>query len=150
VDWWTRPETVSALYVAEPENAMVAYAAFAGGADDVRAHRWQGYLDVFKGLPLVYYPSFSPWTIDAWVEALLSTPLAGLHDASWSARLMGDVAVADSELPALLDDARDLQLIKPRMYGTIEFRGDPAQPTAVDIVRVASARRVAVTSSLNA
>jgi len=44
---------------------------------------------------------------------------------------------------------RDVSLIKPRHYGTIEFRVDPCQPTAEAVAKLCAARLATVREILD-
>ena len=149
VDWWEMQSLIERLYQQEGLHSEFAYRCFGDDAEMLRIARWRGYLDVFQDSPLAEYPKIAPWTIDAWATALLDTPLAGLANPKWGAQTMREIAMAsDAELSSMLIDVRDLQLIKPRLYGTIEFRGDPAQDTPQNIAALAEHRRRSIVNVL--
>ena len=144
IDWWSLEGAVDALYRTEAENATFAYRDYPD-PQRVRAARWRGFSDVFQGHPLAGIPSFSPWSIQAWCEAMLDSPLAGLAHAQWVAKTPRQIRVmADDDMPALLRDVRDLQVIRPGLNGTLEFCGDPAQSGAVAIAELVAHRLACV------
>lgn len=149
LDWWKMPDLVDRLYAREATNGAFAYRRF-DDAERIRSQRWSGFDEVFRGSPLAGRPTFAPWSIDRWCEALLDTPLAGLERSDWSARTPRELgSIEDEDLPKLLIEIRDLQLIRPRSYATLEFRGDPAQPNADDVADLVAHRLRCVISELS-
>lgn len=139
------------LYAFEP--VILALQKKRGGR--AIAKRWEEYHYVFKGSPLVGFPDLKEWTWDTYLDALHHTPLYGSEDESWAGKTFKDlssqVQQSFTDQPdRFLSYVRDLQLIKPRTQGTIEFRTDPAQPTSEDIIHYAALRLALVAHCLNA
>ncbi len=87
--------------------------------------RWHGYRDMLEGFPLVQFQSLDRWDRGTWISSLLRSPCIGdQKGAPW--QFMGDV--------------RDLQIIRPRTFGTLEFRADPAQGSVSAILAIAALR----------
>ncbi|WP_406695610.1 hypothetical protein V5E97_31835 [Singulisphaera sp. Ch08] len=149
--WFARPSLVDALYRIEPAAGAMAYRRPPGPAAAMFTRRWEGYEAVYGLTALLGFPDFrSGWTLEAWADALLDAPLAGTPDNSWALRRTRDL----SEPPGgnwdvFLERVRDLQLVRPRMSGTLEFRGDPAQPTVEAVIEVAEARLAACRRALD-
>jgi hypothetical protein len=47
---------------------------------------------------------------------------------------------SDNDLEALLKRTRDLQIVRPKSIGTVEFRGDASVTKSSDMIRVAATR----------
>jgi len=129
--WWEHPEIVEKLYRIEPMILAAAIAAFPKDERDrVLQTRWAGYQSVFKGFPLVGFPNIVAWDLDTWVAALLSSPLAGGPSDAWSGKSIDAYAqVPYSDWSKAFPLIRDLQIVRPRLFGTLEFRADPGQPS---------------------
>jgi hypothetical protein len=119
VKWWERrPQFVEQLYKAEfliSANAYPSQTAF--------FERWNAYKKVFSGMSFVGFPEIKSWTLDSWISGILESPWNeqsvrsfGSHVSKWT----------DAEIESKLKDSRDLQLIKPKWIGTLEYRSDPA------------------------
>ena len=92
--------------------------------------RWLAYRDAFPGNPLIGFPNLPNWTLSNWAEALAATPL-----------LIDDTATDDKlDWHDFRFRVRDLQIIRPRAFGTVEFRADPMQPTLAGNLRMAALR----------
>lgn len=140
--WWNNPELVEMLYCLEPSVLAAGTAAFPEEArQTVLRARWEGYRSVFKGYPLVGFPDLAAWNFEEWVGALLNSPLAGSPDDPWSGKSAAEYGGPPnndwSKGYALI---RDLQIIRPRLFGTLEFRADPAQPSVAHILGMMALR----------
>ncbi|MBL7715168.1 MAG: hypothetical protein JNL01_06835 [Bdellovibrionales bacterium] len=120
-------DVVNTLYSYELEiSCLVAFASydFAYSMESLR-RRWLRYYQVFSSLPLLGIPKVQNWTVQGWVDSLLSCPtLEGTQ----------------TTLDALISKAKDLQFIRPKAFGTIEFRASGAAKDGDGIVRVAEIR----------
>lgn len=114
--------------------------------------RFSNFLQLFdKTNPLAGFPVASDWSLSAHAERLLSTPLAGgsrepfsaMTLASCYARLRGRTP----SFPWFIARVRDLPIIRPRVFGTIEFRSDPAQPNP-DAVVASAALRLGIVAAM--
>jgi hypothetical protein len=133
--WWERPELVTALNQLEPELAVLT-----GEAATV-SRRWRAYAKVFRGMPLVGLAIDEPWSAAGWAEGLLRSPLIGGPEVPWAGRAFRDLTAPPfPNWNSFLAAARDLQAIRPRIFGTLEFRSDPAQPTPSAILSAAALR----------
>ena len=127
--WGKRPEWMGRLHAFEP-----ALLSQLSGSPVVRStglqRRWRAYQDAFPGNPLIGFPDLWDWSLENWAEALANAPLL-VHD--------GPVEdVIDWE--DFRFRVRDLQIIRPRSFGTVEFRADPLQPTLAKNLRMAALR----------
>ena len=144
--WMNRSDVIESLYTNERRDGLFAYEESGLSWRSAYHRRWLGYYRVFSRSPLVGLRVPRPWTLEKWFEALTVAPLAGLVDASAGGRSLQESGIAISR--AVFDDIRDLQLIKPRLFGTVEFRGDPAQPNAASVVNLARFRKEGVKRAL--
>jgi hypothetical protein len=117
--WWNIPGFVENLYRLEP---FVMLEAKGIGFKE----RWSNYLKVFHNFSLVGFPSTNSWTHDWWMEELFKTSYQ---------RQQGSIDSAYA-----LNKLRDLQVIRPRAIGTIEFRSDAAQSSCDEVMRLAALR----------
>lgn len=112
-----------------------------------RLIRESSYSSCFGACPLVGKPRFSPWTLEMWLEALLQTPLIGTNEP-WAGRTVLELSYPPRRNWALFfERVRDLQWIRPRLMGTIEFRASPAQPDPASIRQLLATVCTLVTSS---
>jgi len=137
--WWTRPQLVANLLLLE--SSFGAWPSAAATAGNVQA-RWHGYSEVFEGHPLAGFPNLDDWDIPQWLSALGRSPLAAGPEHTWAGESLSTAgARVDLDAASIFDAIRDLQIIRPRpRLGTVEFRADPAQPTADAIVATAALR----------
>lgn len=143
--WLRDPEAMENLYRYERQARRFAYDTLSGPIHSHYRRRWSGYRKVFANSRLVGLRVPRPWTLERWFEALALAPMAGLADSEDAADAFAHRIRPVNE--SLFNDIRDLQAIRPRIFGTIEFRGDPAQPTAEAIVALAQFRQNCVASS---
>ena len=138
LQWWQRPTTINALYSLEPTVARVAYQQLRIKKEVFR-RRWAGYMKVFAGFPLVGFPETETWTLEWWSIALLNSPWAGINQADPRQCVLEPFTEFEDVLLAM-QELRDLQIIRPRLSGTVEFRGDPSQPNADSMILLAKSR----------
>lgn len=134
IGWESLGPLLDGLYRMEPDVVPYAWKTIAGRGPDWPRLRWQGYIGCLGHLPLVAFPDLPAWTPDTWFDALCSMPLADTADNHRG----GGVDTHDPL--SLFKAKRDLCLIKPRAYGTVEFRADPCQPTAEDVADLCAMR----------
>ena len=120
---------VNQMYQLEPDTMCFAWQQVADVDRDPK-RRFDGFNKTANGLPLVGFPDLDAWNVDDWADALLKMPVADLDDKSMS----GD------SIANLFKRKRDLSIIQPREYGTVEFRGDPCLPTPEAILGVLAIR----------
>jgi hypothetical protein len=126
--WWDQPNLLPHLY--SIETAIQAYSYDLSSEVNpaaLSAVRWQAYSGVFKGLPLLGFPDMPSWTLDNWVEAMCDSVLVNADETGYTKSLRDfPVDCSLTEVLAFLPKVRDLQIIKPKLIGTLEFRADPA------------------------
>lgn len=145
VAWWIHPHIVQQLYLVEPYICTSTYHEL---DESVRRKRWEGYARVFRGYPLLGFPQMDQWTLMDWADALVRSPLAGPPGWKFAGETLQAIGLPDGmSVRAFIDSVRDLQIIKPRIFGTIEFRSDPAATSACDALRSA-ATRVGITQAI--
>jgi hypothetical protein len=134
------PAVVEKLYRLEPEILPVT-AAWAGMNPSQLRQRWEGYAAVFASSPLIGFPHLESWSIENWLAAFCLAPMAGGPCDAWAARNLQQTGFFPRDsIQSFWYAARDLQIIRPRLMGTIEFRADPAMPTLEAVTRVAALR----------
>ena len=135
---WEQLETLmDGLYRLEPEMTPLSWQAVTDNPADGLQKRWSGYQSCLGHLPLVAFPDLPQWTLDNWFAALYQMPFAETLDNHRGSKV-------DRYDPLSWFCAkRDVSLIKPRHYGTVEFRIDPCQPTAEAVAKLCSARLAA-------
>ena len=144
IDWWKRPNLLNQLYSVEP--LILPWAALQcsdgfASAFQLLAKRWEGYRAVFAGFPLVGFPDLPSWSIDAWAEALLRSPVCGTTADWYSSKTLAQIGLNPfNDWKAFFTEVRDLQIIRPRFFGTLEFRSDPSQLDAQAICGLAALR----------
>jgi hypothetical protein len=142
--WWERPYLVEWLYAREPE--ILTFYADSSGADTFLKNqalfkRWEGYADVFAGYPLVGYPRMERWNMDSWIKALFESPLAAGPEKEWAGKSLSELEVNPfSDWGDFFDSVRDLQIIRPKLFGTLEFRADPTQSDLAGVLNSAALR----------
>lgn len=136
--WWNRTHFMETLYSFETDVLPILQKSPPN-------QRWRGYLAVFSGYPLVGFPEMNEWSIGSWAKALLESPLLGPTNSGWAGRTihnLNNFPFKDSTSPwsTFMKSVRDLQIIRPKLFGTLEFRADPAQCYPEDILFVAALR----------
>ena len=128
LEWWTDHRLINALYSYEVPLLGASYlcCALNEPAENAAARRWSGYAETLRGLPLVGFPNLDQWTNSSWIDALIRTPT------------INRIAIERPE--DFFVSVRDLQIIRPRVFGTLEFRGDPAQASVEGILAMAAIR----------
>lgn len=118
-EWWKDPQFVENLYRIEP------YVMLEAKGINFK-ERWEHYLKVFHNFPLVGFPKTRQWTLDWWITQLFVTSYQRQKEKLKDHRG--------------LNKLRDLQVIRPRAIGTIEFRSDAAQANTADLMYLAALR----------
>lgn len=134
VGWGELQAVINGLYCLEPGVTPFSWQYVAENHRNALQKRWQGYWTCLGRLPLVAFPDLEAWTLDSWFNALCRMPLAETPDNHCG----GEVDHHDPL--AWFRAARDVSLIKPRHYGTVEFRCDPCQPTAWAVAELVALR----------
>lgn len=142
--WWHLEDLIERIYSREPEmlywSALGVTTNLSRMQQLIRA-RWSGYKEVFQGYPLIGFPQIPRWTLDSWIMALLDSPLAGGDNDDWAGRTLAQLGRSPlRDLNETLSAIRDLQIIRPRLFGTLEFRADPAQPDVDSILALVACR----------
>ncbi len=149
--WWRRPAYVRSLYSFEPlltSYALMSLESEIGGAKEVLRKRWAGYNDVFSEYPLVGFPKLPDWSMKLWIQSMLDSPLYGGPLDSFAGKTVNELHENPfSTWTGFIKSVRDLQLIRPKLFGTLEFRADPAQPDASSIISM-SCLRLGICSAL--
>jgi hypothetical protein len=134
IAWEQLEKLMNGLYCLEPEMTPLSWQAITDNPTNELHKRWSGYQMCLGHLPLVAFPDLPQWTLDDWFTALCRMPLAETSDNHRGGKI-------DRFDPLSWFRAkRDVSLIKPRHYGTIEFRVDPCQPTAEAVAKLCTAR----------
>jgi hypothetical protein len=134
------PAVIEKLYRLEPQILSVT-AAWAGMNPSQLRQRWEGYATVFASSPLVGFPHLGDWSIEGWLTALCRTPIAGGPCDAWAASNLDQTGrFPHDSVESFWSAVRDLQIIRPRLSGTVEFRADPAMPTLDAVMKVAALR----------
>ncbi len=117
--WWENEKFVENLYRLEPHLMLEANGM-------TFKERWNHYQKVFYNFPLLGFPHVKNWSMKWWFEQLFNlsyqtqkSSIATIHN---------------------LNKLRDLQVIRPRAIGTIEFRSDSAQSTPEKVMHLAALR----------
>ena len=138
IGWNELEKVMNELYCIEPEITAKSWQAISEYPSDGVQKRWEGYQKCLGHLPLVAFPDLQKWTLADWFAALCRMPLAETTDNHRGGKI-------DQHDPLSWFRAkRDVSLIKPRHYGTIEFRVDPCQPTAAAVAKLCATRLMAV------
>lgn len=123
IDWVTNKDYLKNLLKTEP-------AAYAIVSQDIikNSHideRWVGYLKLFGDDPLFGFSTSNLYETDQWVNYFSSK--------------MPKANTAENFLKGY-SSVRDLRFIKPKPFGTLEFRSAPAQDTRSSIMKCAAIR----------
>lgn len=141
--WWDDEQIFVKLYTME--SALSLYAPLLLTKNRSKAHqihyrRWKLYYDCFPDFPLVGMPKFDDWTFQNWVSGLMLGPLVGGADQPWAGKRLVDIDVPTNDALFFVPYLRDLQSIRPRTMGTIEFRSDCALPDAASVISASAVR----------
>jgi hypothetical protein len=145
-NWWKdSPELVEKLYRIEIVTGKCAYEKLTPSTNQAKQlfrKRWEGYSKVFKSSSLVGFPKFDNWNIKHWIEAIASSSLVYDRSNPLAQKNLYSILQEDIEknIEPVLPFVRDLQIIKPKLIGTLEFRGDPALPGPQAITNQAAIR----------
>ncbi len=136
--------TVNRLYILE---AMLTQRMGKGLESDWFYKRWHGFDRAFGETPLGGFPRLPSWTFDGWIDALLNTPIksaSGSDAQGLTLRELHNRSPYGTDHVALIKSLRDLQLIRPKLFGGLEFRSAPAQASSDDIISLVIARDAAL------
>lgn len=144
LQWWINPQLIRNLYFIESLAPLIGSSLVAGGVDcgiQVIEKRTQLYVNCFPDMTLVAFPDLDDWTIDLWIDGLLNSPLVK-SDLGLPTAIAYNAIPSSSRPPigAVVPLLRDLQYIKPRSIGTVEFRSDPAIGDIQSLIGLASWR----------
>ena len=132
---WEQLETLmNGLYCTESEMVPLSWQSVTKNQTGALQKRWSGYQACLGHLPLVAFPDLPQWTLENWFDALCRMPFAVTPDNHRGGK------IDRYEPMSWFRAKRDVSLIKPRHYGTIEFRVDPCQPTAEAAAKLCVAR----------
>lgn len=132
--WWEqRPYFIDSLYRFEFLISGIPY--HQRKADFER--RWSSYGYVFANMPLLGFPRMDEWTYDHWLDCILKTPTLDENKRLFSDSVMTS---SEEELKIKLKSVRDLQIIRPKWIGTLEYRSDPAMSDPDLISQMAALR----------
>ena len=115
--WLEDKDFVNRLYRLEP------YVMLETGSTELK-NKWEFYHKLFINFTLVGFPNFPEWKFENWASCLYKESYLKL----------------DKSAPLEIHKLRDLQAIRPRVFGTIEFRSDCASNTSQEILRLAAIR----------
>jgi hypothetical protein len=133
--WSDRPSLIHQLYM--HESSILGWSNLGTNPKQ----RWSLYHAVYQHFPLTGFPKIEEWTLENWEAALLQSPIL-CSDPSTNGSRLGEVLTdySDSEISKIIKNTRDLQIIRPKIFGTLEFRADPAQPTIERIMSLTALR----------
>lgn len=130
VSWGDLNACVDRLYAVEHGVAPLAYLSARQPLTAFK-RRWAGYLATVGEFPLVGVPRFEEWSVDWWLQALTRMPSAAMP-------ALEEAPPESAE--RFLGSRRDFQAIRPRTFGTLEFRADPGQPDHDALLALAALR----------
>lgn len=135
--WWRQTNLIHRLYTLE----LILLPLLNPTLDTIRT-RQHLYESVFRGIPLLGIPALPIWSTFEWARALCDTPIMIGQNSSSPITTMRSLCAANkTKRPEeFLPFARDLQIVRPKSFGTVEFRGDASVTRETDIIKVASLR----------
>jgi hypothetical protein len=143
-DWWNSPSIVRNLYLLEPHMQSFSYSLLKGSGarkSETLKSRWFLYREVFQDLKLLGFPDLRDWSFHDWVGALCDSPLVmSKSEVGYIPNLRSLQNSTSVDFLLHIAKARDLQIIKPKLIGTLEFRADPSLPGPDQILALAVAR----------
>ena len=146
IEWWNQADyLVDRLYRVELLAGHHAYKLLGLKDPDIKdafLNRWDGYFKVFKNLSLLGYPKIKTWNLNTWLSELSHSSIVVTENDPLFGNSISTLpeSTSDSEFKRAVLATRDLQIIKPKWIGTLEFRADPALPTAEAIIKQAALR----------
>ncbi|MBI3557193.1 MAG: hypothetical protein HY074_13095 [Deltaproteobacteria bacterium] len=143
--WWENSAFINKLYSIEPYLIRQSHSLNSKSDSDILRSlndRWTPYLTVFRGMRLLGFPDLQEWTLSAWINALTETKLVGSEHDSLGGKKIDELesVPTDDTFVDVFKRLRDLQIIKPKLTGTLEFRADPAVRNPDDIMAIAAMR----------
>jgi hypothetical protein len=128
IPWWIDESIVHRIYAIEASVPLFGPRLSCSKTDtpvELLAERTRLYEECFPGMKLVTFPRFEKWNFDTWLSGLLASPLASMTETSFSGKAYQEISLSDRpEISKILSSLRDLQYVRPRFIGTIEFRVD--------------------------
>jgi hypothetical protein len=105
------------------------------------SRRWSGFNTIFERTPLGAFPNLNDWSVNNWIEALMRAPLKLAKGSPIQGKSLTEIGKSPfgDNLGELVASFRDLQLIRPKLHGALEFRSAPASDDVhgiIDTVRV--------------
>lgn len=144
LNWWDNPSLLAHLY--NFESICPLFGTNLGNSSIERSmqtldKRVSLYNTCFPEMELNGFPALQEWTLDTWARALLNAPLGPASDHDFSG--VSYFSIPNSNRPTvdvIFSSLRDLQFIRPRFLGTIEFRIEPSMDNAEKIAGLAAWR----------
>lgn len=139
--WWKRPlNYMESLY---RDEFLIGGLAYEGEASHF-LKRWSYYQGVFEGMSLLGFPDIATMNFDVWIEHLLTSPLShsdqNLKQALGELQIIQGHQLESESIMSLIQQTRDLQIIKPKWIGTLEYRSDPATSNFKQMIKMAALR----------
>jgi len=131
--WNENPSFIPNLY--RFERSILAFATLFSGADS----RWNRYKSTYRGYKLLGFPDIGEWSYDSWLKHCLKSYIFQ-KDATTLSTLEEVINADPQSLPMVWKSLRDLQIIRPKPTGAVEFRADPCQPTVDHIMAITALR----------
>ena len=120
---------ITAMYSEEPN--VIAYSHNSSPSQP----RWKYYERVYGEFPLLGFPKEEKFRFKRWFENICKSPIYD-EDIFPLHKNVSTISTKDYESLKIAErfkKIRDFQIIRPRVYGTLEFRADPAQENAAAI-----------------
>jgi hypothetical protein len=139
---WTEPSLMDSLYEIESSLFLESWEKIAGSqseAQEAYSKRINFYQTSFPGMSLIGIPPMKHWSLSDWAAQLLLGPCPMNPGKSLLETSSGKPFSKDLDD---LSQIRDFQLVRPRLQGTLEFRGE-APTLDKQIILDAAARRLA-------
>lgn len=108
-NWIENDNFLEKVYIYEPIVNYLILSLFKSPQKTFK-ERWQGYNNLFDDFKLFGFPGKDKWGFDLWKKELL---------------LEFKSKGKDQNIIEFINNSRDLQLIRPKTYGTLEFRSTP-------------------------
>jgi hypothetical protein len=144
IDWFHNPKIISNLYTLESYHAFFGVLEATSNLAEAQAllqRRTSLYKRSFPNMVLTGFPDIAEWTIDTWIKGMLESPLgAGAGEQNEGKSYLSLNPDSRPNLAEIKSSLRDLQFVRPRLIGTIEFRSDPSVATVKSLVAIAAWR----------
>lgn len=131
--WSKKAEFIPNLY--SYECAVLPYATLFTGPDV----RWKHYRSTYSGYALVGFPNLKEWSFETWLNACLDCYVFQKNETDlFTLRQL--VERDPNNLSGYWKYLRDLQIVRPKATGAIEFRADPCQESIRQVLALAALR----------